>query len=201
MVELVYTEDLKSSAHKGLQVRSLPGASIMDETKRCSKCLKIQPLSEYWKRKKSYDGLRYECRTCVSTYIKEHNSSIPTEVRKQKQKEYLKRHKEKDLQRYNRMHRERMTISRRKKGIQPRNLKAKRGKLGKELSAEPLRLTLSEWRAKGNMVSSTFGKDSTLARAMTRVLTGEVKTIREEQVDMILIAINEEDRFNELYPI
>ena len=38
------------------------------EGKVCSTCKEHKPLSEYTKRPKSKDGLRYECRSCVKKY-------------------------------------------------------------------------------------------------------------------------------------
>ena len=39
-------------------------------TKKCSKCKKIQLLTEFHKQKKAKDGLCGHCRTCKSSYYK-----------------------------------------------------------------------------------------------------------------------------------
>lgn len=39
-----------------------------NELKTCSNCQKILPISEFGKRKVSKDGLRGQCKACVSEY-------------------------------------------------------------------------------------------------------------------------------------
>jgi hypothetical protein len=37
-------------------------------TKKCSRCGKYKPYSEYWKKKSSPDGLQYYCKSCKRDY-------------------------------------------------------------------------------------------------------------------------------------
>jgi len=43
------------------------------KTKRCTKCNKAKPLSEFWKNSKSKDGLCYQCKSCYLKYQRERN--------------------------------------------------------------------------------------------------------------------------------
>ncbi len=45
------------------------------KTKRCSKCTRELPLSEFGKRSASKDGLNYKCKTCCRTYGKAYRQS------------------------------------------------------------------------------------------------------------------------------
>lgn len=40
--------------------------------KKCSRCKEEKPLSEYYKKKNTSDGLYYHCKTCQNTYAKTH---------------------------------------------------------------------------------------------------------------------------------
>lgn len=42
----------------------------MDNTKQCTKCGETKPLSEFYKRKASKDGLASRCKECVAKYGK-----------------------------------------------------------------------------------------------------------------------------------
>jgi hypothetical protein len=69
--------------------------------KKCKKCDKLKPLSEFWNRKKEKDGKSSNCKICASNHSKKeyyekykenHNSKV-TLKRKQKKnqfEEYLK---------------------------------------------------------------------------------------------------------------
>lgn len=39
------------------------------ETKRCSKCKKIKPLSEFYKDRSKKDGLQHRCKICLKIFI------------------------------------------------------------------------------------------------------------------------------------
>ena len=40
----------------------------MADTKRCFKCGKVKPTSEFYKDKSRYDGLEYKCKACRKDY-------------------------------------------------------------------------------------------------------------------------------------
>jgi hypothetical protein len=44
--------------------------SKLDKTKRCSKCKSLFPLSGYYKRRASHDGLTAKCKSCIKADIK-----------------------------------------------------------------------------------------------------------------------------------
>jgi hypothetical protein len=70
------------------------------KTKRCSKCGKIKPVSEFSKDKSRKDGLQSQCKSCAKQYNQDHK-----EERKQYDKQYNQDHKEERKQ-YNQDHRE-----------------------------------------------------------------------------------------------
>ena len=37
----------------------------MENVKVCSKCGEEKPLSEFWKNRSTFDGLQYQCKTCL----------------------------------------------------------------------------------------------------------------------------------------
>lgn len=99
---------------------------IEEEFKRCSRCGKILPLSEFYKRKSSKDGLQNNCKDCAKAVRKEHyqthqenelkcvkewRAKHPTynaeyyqankEKIAQKQAQYYQEHKEKFAEYYN----------------------------------------------------------------------------------------------------
>lgn len=43
------------------------------ETKRCTKCGRILPITEFNKKKHSKDGLQYHCKECQSRLMKEYH--------------------------------------------------------------------------------------------------------------------------------
>ena len=45
--------------------------------KKCSSCCEVKPLSDYYVRKASPDGLGYKCKVCVLTYTKEQHKANP----------------------------------------------------------------------------------------------------------------------------
>lgn len=66
----------------------------MQETKRCTKCHKVKPLSEYYRDKRATDGLHSSCKEC-------HRQLTRDNMRRKRksaeyrawEKEYLKRFK------------------------------------------------------------------------------------------------------------
>lgn len=40
-----------------------------EETRRCTKCRKMQPLSEFYKESRRDDGLKPWCRTCITADV------------------------------------------------------------------------------------------------------------------------------------
>lgn len=43
--------------------------------KRCSKCKQFKPLSEFYKRKISKDGLQFDCKSCRLKHVKKYNQT------------------------------------------------------------------------------------------------------------------------------
>lgn len=72
----------------------------MDDTKIeegfkiCSKCGEVKPISEFYKRKSSKDGLRSECKACSIARVSEYNA-IHNEEKKAYKSEYYQANKEK----------------------------------------------------------------------------------------------------------
>lgn len=44
----------------------------MEKTKKCAKCGRILPLSEFNKNKRTGDGYQYQCRDCAREYWNEY---------------------------------------------------------------------------------------------------------------------------------
>jgi hypothetical protein len=63
--------------------------------KTCSKCKETKPLSEFYKHKKTKDGLSCWCKYCLKSYLKEYNKEYQ---KSEKYKEYLKSDKYKEYQ-------------------------------------------------------------------------------------------------------
>ena len=59
------------------------------KTKRCCRCLKVKPLDEFSKDKRSKDGIRSHCKNCAKKEYKK-----KAEYFKEYHKEYYKKHKE-----------------------------------------------------------------------------------------------------------
>ena len=66
--------------------------------KRCYKCKKTKPTSEFHKRKRNKDGLCEECKECKIAYVKKRYSDKKEEILHY-QKEYYEKNKEKVLKR------------------------------------------------------------------------------------------------------
>lgn len=47
--------------------------------KRCNKCNRLLPLSEFNKENRTYDSLNYECKNCIKVYINSWKSDIINE--------------------------------------------------------------------------------------------------------------------------
>lgn len=45
------------------------------QTKRCSKCKQIKPLSEFSKNRTKLDGLNYQCKTCRNRWKKQYRQT------------------------------------------------------------------------------------------------------------------------------
>jgi len=54
------------------------------QTKRCSKCKQIKPLSEFYKDRSKKDGHQSECRTCNLKQVKKYQQTKRGKVVKQK---------------------------------------------------------------------------------------------------------------------
>ena len=52
----------------------------MDSGKQCSKCDEVKPVSEYYKRLESKDGLRNECKHCTKQNVKKNYIINKTEI-------------------------------------------------------------------------------------------------------------------------
>ena len=52
--------------------------SEIPRTKKCNRCNIEKPVSEYYKQKGGKDGLRPECKQCVSAYYKEEYENNPS---------------------------------------------------------------------------------------------------------------------------
>lgn len=50
---------------------------VMEQTKKCSECGQMKPLSEFNKKRKNKDGLQNRCRACFSRYNKARYHSDP----------------------------------------------------------------------------------------------------------------------------
>ncbi len=60
------------------------------EQRACTKCLKIQDISQYCKLKCSKDGISYHCKTCRYEYKKTWNAKNSNYTKKQLDRlEYL----------------------------------------------------------------------------------------------------------------
>jgi len=68
--------------------------------KKCSKCEKSKPVSEFSKSKATKDGLDYRCKFCKKQYYQVHKEEIVTY-----NKEYYQAHKE-EIAEYCRVHKE-----------------------------------------------------------------------------------------------
>jgi len=65
-------------------------------TKVCSKCKKVKTLANFSKHKRNKDGLRYICKDCEKTYIKNYHQSHAKNI-----KQYKKRHYQENLEHIN----------------------------------------------------------------------------------------------------
>lgn len=66
----------------------------MVETKRCTKCGRELPLSEFCKQKTGKNGLMPICRTCNRKKVKEWGAAHPERIR-EKQRQYRQRKRDK----------------------------------------------------------------------------------------------------------
>ncbi len=60
------------------------GFLLSNDMKKCNKCGETKPLAEFSKDKKSPDGLRYDCKVCVSEYGKLRNFSVDPALKEKK---------------------------------------------------------------------------------------------------------------------
>ena len=58
------------------------GATLVMETKKCSECGRVLPISEFNKNRNSKDGLQDRCRECFSRYNKRRYASNPEKFKK-----------------------------------------------------------------------------------------------------------------------
>ena len=49
--------------------------------KKCSKCEKIQPVSEFYRDKRNKDGYNYSCKTCENVYATAWRKANPEKVK------------------------------------------------------------------------------------------------------------------------
>jgi hypothetical protein len=75
----------------------------MNETKRCSKCHKELPLSEFWKNKSSRDGLQAYCKKCAKERTKQHQKEHPEIYREISKRSWWKNRKKRTETDRNRM--------------------------------------------------------------------------------------------------
>lgn len=66
--------------------------------KKCRKCNIDKDESEFYKRKKSPDGLDSKCKTCVNDHRKNYNKAHSKDS-SERSKKYYKKHREEHLQR------------------------------------------------------------------------------------------------------
>lgn len=167
------------------------------DTKLCSKCKEVKPITEFWKRKKSPDGLNYQCKICVKEAVKAFEEKHPN-----RRKRYEKKYRSRNKVKIRRMGREWAAQKRRQEGRKPRPKRQKDQKpLGRQLDTEPIKIVLEDWVVKGNEVSKLNGRKSNLEKYANQILSGRIKVVSEDVVDKILFCMNEEHRWNELYPV
>lgn len=73
------------------------------KVKKCTKCGKIKPVTEFNKRKASKDGYTYRCKECEAAQARAYYKK---KKRRQKMKEYYEKHKEEHRQRVAQNYRE-----------------------------------------------------------------------------------------------
>lgn len=64
----------------------------MAKTKKCTKCLKIKPVSEFHTDRSRKDGLRYWCKPCNINNIKQWTQKNPAYVKRLQRNNDLKRY-------------------------------------------------------------------------------------------------------------
>lgn len=89
--------------------------------KQCSKCKEIKSLDHFYKNKNYKDGLYYQCKTCVSIYMKEYGQTHPN-YNPTRKKVYLTRYPE----RHNQQNREWAAKNLERSRLQKRTSEAKR---------------------------------------------------------------------------
>lgn len=63
------------------------------QAKICSKCKKLKALSEFYKNRQKFDGLRPDCKQCNILGVKKYQQSHKTKTKKD-QKKYRETHRE-----------------------------------------------------------------------------------------------------------
>lgn len=58
-------------------------------TKKCSKCGEIKPLTEFSKRKRSIDGLDYYCKKCKQSNTRKYNEANRHKIKQYNQEYYI----------------------------------------------------------------------------------------------------------------
>ena len=78
----------------------------MSELKRCTKCGALKSLEQFYKEKRSPNGLRSQCKSCFDQHVNAYLAALPAEVRKQR-KEASRRRNPESAKSRNRMYRQR----------------------------------------------------------------------------------------------
>jgi hypothetical protein len=101
-------------------IRQVGRSKVIDPDrshKKCSHCKELKPRDQFYKKKRSTDGLGYVCKSCThKDYIKSRDKGVINAKR------YLEEHPEK-RQEYNRLNRERKTEPRRRYSRYKQNAK------------------------------------------------------------------------------
>ena len=65
-----------------------PKESLPEGQRRCSKCGRVLPLSEFARRSKSKDGLQYECRDCKKAAKVTSDKNVPLTLSEEPEPKY-----------------------------------------------------------------------------------------------------------------
>jgi len=79
--------------------RNITGTLEM-EKKMCSRCQKIKPFHEFYPSKRTNDGRRYWCKSCISKYKSERYKSENYQKRKKEDPDWYEAIKTKNLERW-----------------------------------------------------------------------------------------------------
>jgi hypothetical protein len=175
--------------------RRLNKPYVMPKDKQCVGCKKIKPASDFYLRKqKLKSGISYylegRCKKCLVEKNQKHREKLKKEGR------------------YRQMRREEATVRRRKAGIKAKGpWKRYRDKPGGKLLplkpiSELLNKIIKEKGCAGYELAEYIGVDSSVLR---RIIKGEEngtpkRFVNEDTVDRILIGLDREHEFHDLYP-